>query len=62
MEYKDVCQQYVKIRESLHEDRQDDILLYYVDIDGMHTFAEPYEQESILAHNNGYSADIETFK
>lgn len=62
MEYQEVCRKYVKIKESVCEDRQDDILLYYVDAEGMHTFAEPYEKESILAHNNGYSADIESFK
>lgn len=62
MEYHDVCQQYVRIKESVCEDRQDDILLYYVDAEGMHTFAEPYDKDSILAHNNGYSMDIESFK
>lgn len=62
MEYKDVCQRYVRIKESVHEDRQDDILLYYMDKEGMHIFEEPYEQESILAHNNDFSADIESFK
>ena len=62
MELADVCRQYVKIKESVHEDRQSDILLYYVDAKGMHIFEEPYTQESILAHNNDYSTDIESFK
>jgi len=62
IEIEDVCQQYVKIKNSVHEDRKDDILIYYMDVDGMHIYTEPYEEKSILAHNNGYSADIESFK
>lgn len=62
MDLGDVRRRYTEIKKSVHIDRQNDILIYYVDIDGMHIYAEPYEQESILAHNNDYSADIESFK
>jgi len=62
MEIGDVRRRYTEIKESVHVDAQDNILIYYVDTDGIHIFTEPYEQESILANNYNYSADIETFK
>lgn len=58
----EVRRRYSEIRESLHIDRKDDILIYYMDINGIQIYKEPYEQESILPHNSDYSADIESFK
>ncbi len=62
MEIGDVRRRYTEIKKSVHIDRQDNILIYYADMDGIHIYAEPYEQESILVHNADYSADIESFK
>lgn len=62
MELGDVRSRYTEIKQTVHIDRQDDILIYYVDADGMHLYTEPYEQDSISVHNNGFSADIESFK
>lgn len=61
MELEDIKRKYIEIKKSIHVDRQDYILIYYMDIDGIHIYKEPYEQESILPHNNDYSADIESF-
>lgn len=57
---EDVCQQYVKLKKTLHEDLQDNILIYYVSTSGIQLYKEPYEQESFLASNNDFSKDIET--
>lgn len=62
MDIGDVRRRYTEIKKSVHIDRQDNILIYYVDMDGIHIYTEPYEQESILVHNADYSADIESFK
>ncbi len=62
MELGDVRSRYTEIKQTVHIDRQDDILIYYVDADGMHLYTEPYEQDSISVHNNGFSVDIESFK
>lgn len=62
MDIGDVRRRYTEIKKSVRIDGQDNILIYYVDVDGIHIYAEPYEQESILAHNADYSADIESFK
>ncbi len=58
----DVRQRYVEIKNSVHIDRRDNILIYYMDFSGIHIFEEPYKQESILPKNSSYSADIESFK
>lgn len=62
MDIGDVRRRYTEIKKSVHIDRQDNILIYYVDMDGIHIYAEPYEQESILVHNADFSADIESIK
>ena len=62
MDIGDVRRQYTEIKKSVHIDRQDNILIYYADMGEIQIYTEPYEQESILAHNADYSADIESFK
>ena len=62
MDLGDIRRRYIEIKKSVHIDRQDNILIYYMDMGGMRIYAEPYEQESILAHNNDYSTNIESFK
>ncbi len=52
---------YLDIRNSLHEDKKDDILLYYSDREGIKVYDEPYKEESILKHNSSFSADIESY-
>lgn len=59
---REVKQKYIQIRESLYEERQADILIYYIDDNGRQVYSEPYEQESILAHNNDFIQNIESFK
>lgn len=57
----EVRKRYGDIKKEIHEDRQDDILIYYVDHEGIHVYEEPYDQESILPYNNSFSKDIESF-
>lgn len=57
----EVRERYTKIRKKIDEDRQDDIIIYYADHEGVHVYEEPYGQESILPYNNSFSQNIESF-
>ena len=61
MDIAEVRHRYTEIKKEIHEDKQNDILLFYLDAKGKHIYAEPYEQESITAHNNDFSQNIESF-
>lgn len=62
MNLEDIRQKYIEIKASVHEERQADILLYYIDDNGRQVYSEPYEQTSISIHNNDFSQNIESFK
>lgn len=61
MDIAEVRQRYIEIKKEVHEDKQNDILLFYLDAKGKHIYSEPYEKESITAHNNDFSQNIESF-
>lgn len=62
IDFAGVKERYNNIKERIHEERQDDILLYYTDSKGLQVYDEPYTQESISPHNHDFSMDIESFK
>lgn len=60
MSLPDVQEKYIAIKKSVSEERQADILLYYVDDNGRQVYSEPYEQTSISIHNNDFCRNIES--
>ena len=60
MDYAEAKKRFGEIRDSVHEDMTDKILLYYLSSSGIAAYDEPYTEESIQKHNNDFCKDTES--